>query len=71
MKVFSYEYRSQKKAKNYFEKKNKLINYAGFEKSLENVRKHGDVKVVTFEKRKNYLLSEPNHHTTNFFLKIY
>ena len=71
MKVFSYEYRSQKKAKNYFEKKNKLINYAGFEKSLENVRKHGDVKVITFEKRKNYLLSEPNHHTTNFFLKIY
>ena len=71
MKVFSYEYRSQKKAKNYFEKKKKLINYAGFEKSLENVRKHGDVKVVTFEKRKNYLLSEPNHHTTNFFLKIY
>ena len=47
------------------------MNYAGFEKSLENVRKHGDVKVVTFERRNNYLISEPKHHTTNFFQKIY
>ena len=47
------------------------MNYAGFEKSLENVRKHGDVKVVTFERRNNYLISEPNYHTTNVFQKIY
>ena len=47
------------------------MNYSGFEKSLENVRKHGDVKVVTFERRNNYLISEPKHHTTNFFQKIY
>ena len=47
------------------------MNYAGFEKSLENVRKHGGVKVVTFERRNNYLISEPNYHTTNVFQKIY
>ena len=30
------------------------------EKNIENVRKHGDIKLVTTERRRNYLLSEPN-----------
>ena len=34
---------------------------------MENVRKHRDIKLVTTEKRRNYLLSEPNQHTTKFF----
>ena len=33
---------------------------------MENVRKHRDIKLVTTEKR-NYLVSEPNYHTTKFF----
>ena len=34
------------------------------ENYLENVRKHKDIKRVTTERRRNYSLSEPNHHTT-------
>ena len=37
---------------------------------MENVRKNRDIKLVTAErKRRNYLLSEPNYHTTNFYTK--
>ena len=34
---------------------------------MENVRKHKDIKLVTTERRRNYLVSEPNYHTTKFF----
>ena len=34
---------------------------------MENVRKHRDIKLVTKERRRNYLVSEPNYHTTKFF----
>ena len=40
-----------------------------FGKSLENLRKHRDVKLLTTERRRNYLVSEPNYHTTKFFTK--
>ena len=43
----------------------KLMNIAGFEKTMENVTKH--IKLVTTEKRQNYLVSEPNYHTIKFF----
>ena len=36
-------------------------------KTMENVRKHRDVKLVTTERRRNYLVSEPNYQTTKFF----
>ena len=39
------------------------------EKTMENVRKHRDIKLVTTERRRNYLVSEPNYHTTKFFTK--
>ena len=38
-----------------------------FGKAMENVRKHRDIKLVTIETRRNYLVSEPNYHTTNVF----
>ena len=34
---------------------------------MENVRKHRDIKFVTAEVRRNYLVSEPNYHTRIFF----
>ena len=34
---------------------------------LEDVRKHSDIKLVTTERRRNYLVLEPNYHTTKFF----
>ena len=35
----------------------------------KNVRKHRDIKLVTLERRRDYLISEPNHHTKKFFLQ--
>ena len=32
-------------------------------------RKHKDIKLDTVERRRNYLLSEPNYHTTKLFTK--
>ena len=44
-----------------------MINNAVFGKTMENVRKHRDIKLVTTERRRSYLVSEPNFHTTKFF----
>ena len=58
----------RKKAKNNFEKDFfKLMNNAVFGKIMENVRKHRDIKLVTTERRRTFLVSEPNYHTRNFF----
>ena len=54
--------------KNDFEKDFfKLMNNAVFGKTIENVKKHKDIKLVTAKRRKNYLVSEPNYQTTKFF----
>ena len=37
---------------------------------MENVKRHRDVKLVTTERRRNYLVSEPNYYITIFFTKI-
>ena len=57
----------RKKSKNNFEKDFfKLI----FGKTMENVRKHRDIKLVTTDKRRNRLVSERNYHTTKWFSAI-
>ena len=58
----------RKKAKNDFEKYFlKLMNNVAFGKTMENVRKHRDIKLTTTERRRNYLVPEPNYHPTTFF----
>ena len=57
-------------AKNDFEKDFfKLMNTAVFGKTMENVRKHRDIKLVATHKRRNQLVSEPNYHTIKYFSK--
>ena len=43
----------------------KLMNNAVFGKTMENIRRHGDIKLVTTNKRRSKLVSEPNYHTIN------
>ena len=43
------------------------MNNAVSLKTMENVRKHKDIKLATTEKRRNCLVSELNYHTTTFF----
>ena len=43
------------------------MNNLVFRKTMENVRKYKDIKFVTTEKRRNYLVSEPNYHAIKFF----
>ena len=40
----------------------KLINNAVFGNTMENVRKHGDIKLASTDKRGNYFASEPKYH---------
>ena len=53
----------RKKATNDFEKDFfKLMNNAVFGKTMENIRKHRDMKLVKTDKKRNKLVSEPNFH---------
>ena len=58
----------RKKSKNDLEKKFfKLMNNAVIGKTIGNVRKHRDIKLVRTERRRNYLVSEPNYQIKKFF----
>ena len=56
----------RKASKNDFEKDLfKVMNNSVFGKTMENIRKHRDIKLVTTDKKGSKLVSEPNYHTIN------
>ena len=57
----------RKLARNDFEKDLfKLMNNSVFGKTMENIRKHREIKLVTTNKKRSKLVSQPNYHTINF-----
>ena len=60
----------RQEAKNEFEKDFfKLMNNSMFGKTMENVRNHRDIKLVTTNKQRNKFASEPNYHSTKYISK--
>ena len=60
----------RKEAKNDFGKDLfKLMNNSVFGKTMENIRKHKDIKLVQQTKKRSKLVSEPNYHTINLILE--
>ena len=47
----------------------KLMNNAVFGKTMENVRNHRDIKIVTTDKRRSIVASELNYHSTKYISK--
>ena len=43
------------------------FNNAVFGRAMENVRKHREIKLVTTDKKRNLLVSEPDYHTRKYF----
>ena len=45
------------------------MNNSVFGKTIENVRKYRDIKLVTKDKRRNQLVSETNYHTKKILFR--
>ena len=55
------------KANNDFEKDYyKLLNNSFYGKTMENVRNHRDIRLVTTENKRSKLASEPDYHGTKY-----
>ena len=61
----------RKLAKNDFEKDLfKLMNNSVFGKTMESIRKHKEIKLVTTDKKRSKLVSEPNYYTINLISEL-
>ena len=47
------------------------MNNAVFGKTMENVKKHRDIKLVATDKKRSKLVSKPNYHTTKWFSETF
>ena len=63
--IYWYEYWPKKKSKK------QVGNNAVFGETMENVRKHRDIKLESTEKRRNYLVAEPIIILKYFSQKMY
>ena len=52
-----------KNEKGFFE----LVNNFVFGKTMKNLRKHRDIKLMTTEEKRSKLVSEPSYHPTKHF----
>ena len=43
------------------------MNNSVFGKTMDNLRKHRDIKLVTTDEKRNKLVSEPNYHKRKRF----
>ena len=43
------------------------MNNAMFRKTMENVKKRRNIKLVTTERKRNYLVSKQSYHIIKFF----
>ena len=58
----------RKNAKNEFERNFfKPMSNSVFRKTMENVRNHRDIKLLTSDKRRKQLVSDPNYHSHKNF----
>ena len=58
----------RKNAKNEFDENFfTLVNKSVFGKTMKNVRNHRDIKLVTSNKRRKRLVSEPNYYSQKIF----
>ena len=58
----------RKNAQNEFEKNFfKIMNNSVFSKTMENLRNHKDIELITTDKRRKQLVSEPNYHSHKNF----
>ena len=48
----------------------KLMNNSVFGKTMANIRKHRDIKLVATDKKRNKLVSETNYHTINYISEV-
>ena len=47
------------------------MNNSVFGKTMENVRNHRDIRLVISEKRRKWLVSEPNYHSFEKFFWLF